>query len=116
MGEIFLCQECHQRVDLATDEYVVSNKATARTKSQWVYSHAKCVEDREPFTKKTHAEMEEVLHRMLETRIGGMDAEALRRLGLQRIEGDPRGPKSGAQGDRVPYTDRTPKQPAAPRK
>jgi hypothetical protein len=47
MAEVFLCQTCHQRLDLKSDEYVVTNKATARTKSQWVYSHVRCVEGRD---------------------------------------------------------------------
>jgi uncharacterized protein YlaI len=47
MAEVFLCQTCHQRLDLKGDEYVVTNKAIARTKSQWVYSHVRCVEGRD---------------------------------------------------------------------
>ena len=90
MAEVFLCQTCHQRLDLKSDEYVVTNKATAHTKSQWVYSRVRCVEGRDaPLGMGT--EMETLFRTMLEEHISGMDAAALRRLGLQRIEDHPPG-------------------------
>ena len=95
MGEIFLYQECRQRMDLATDEYVIPNRATARSKAQWVYSHVKCLEGRESFSKMSDSEVKRLSCEMLEVHLSGMDAGTLRRLGLQRIEvsHDPRGPK-----------------------
>ena len=89
MTEVFLCQTCHQRLDLKSDEYVVTNKATARTKSQWVYSHVRCVEGRDAPLGMGATEMETLFRTMLEEHISGMDAAALRRLGLQRIEDHP---------------------------
>jgi len=91
MAEVFLCQTCHQRLDLKSDEYVVTNKATARTKSQWVYSHVRCVEGRDAPLGMGATEMETLFRTMLEEHISGMDAAALRRLGLQRIEDHPQG-------------------------
>jgi len=90
MAEIFLCQECHQRVSLDADEYVIPNRATARTKSQWVYSHAKCVEGHDVSSAghdvPSAEEAEQLIQKGLELHIARMDAEGLRRLGLQRIE------------------------------
>lgn len=42
MGEVLLCQECRQPVDLKK-KYVVTNRATARTKGNRVYAHLSCV-------------------------------------------------------------------------
>jgi len=85
MGEVFFCQECHQRVDLLADEYTIPNRATARTKAQWVYSHAKCVENREAEGPISTPAMQELLSRMLDDHLAAKDDAALRRLGLQRI-------------------------------
>jgi hypothetical protein len=105
MGEIFLCEECRQRLDLATDEYAIPNRATARSKSQRVYAHARCVEGKvtllSEIRKMSDMELHRRLQEHLEADIAGLDDETLRRLGLQRIEergeaeADPRGPRGG---------------------
>ena len=76
MAEVFLCQTCHQRLDLKSAEYVVTNKATARTKSQWVYSHVRCVEGRDAPPGMSATEVETLFRTMLEEHISGMDAAA----------------------------------------
>ena len=42
MGEVFLCPECREPVDLEK-EYVVTNRATAATKLNRIYAHVACV-------------------------------------------------------------------------
>ena len=46
MPEIFICPECKKRVNLQRQDYVITNKATARTKSQCIYAHYSCVAPR----------------------------------------------------------------------
>ena len=46
MGEVFLCPECRQPVDLRK-RYVVTNRAAARTKHNRVFAHVNCVKSSE---------------------------------------------------------------------
>jgi hypothetical protein len=88
MPEVLLCQDCRGRLDPDKDEYVVPNRATAKTKAQWVYAHATCAEGSGGFAasmkEKSDAEMEALHKRMMEEHIRGLSDEALRALGLQR--------------------------------
>jgi hypothetical protein len=88
MAEVFLCQTCHQRLDLKSDEYVVTNKATARTKSPvGVFACAMCRRSRRPPGDERHSIVRKSVSTSVEEHISGMDAAALRRLGLQRDRG-----------------------------
>lgn len=42
MPEIHLCEYCDKPIDKAKDDYVVTNKATAKNESQYVLAHVKC--------------------------------------------------------------------------
>ena len=45
--EVLLCPECHERVDLDQQEYVVTNRETARTPDNRLYAHLACVRGRQ---------------------------------------------------------------------
>jgi len=42
MPEIPLCEHCYKPIDKAKDDYVVTNKDTAKSESQFLLAHLKC--------------------------------------------------------------------------
>ena len=80
--EVLLCSECHERVDLDQHEYVVTNRDSARTNDNRLYAHLACVRGQgRPVQGMSNLEIEAVYRRMLSE----LDAEAMERLGIQRI-------------------------------
>lgn len=80
--EVLLCSECHERVDLDQHEYVVTNRDTARTPHNRLYAHLACVRGQgRPVQDMSETEIEAVYRRML----AELDADAMERLGIQRI-------------------------------
>jgi predicted choloylglycine hydrolase len=73
MGEVLLCQECHQPVNLK-QKNVVTNRATARTHANRVYAHLSCVVGR----KKSVHDMSDM---ELEAAIAELDRELGRKRG-----------------------------------
>jgi len=67
-------------VKLTSDEYVIPNRATARTEAQRVYEHARCAERR--VSPPTPAEGRKALLDM----IANLTDATLRKLGLRRLE------------------------------
>jgi hypothetical protein len=82
LPEIFLCPECRKRVDLQDEEYVIPNRATAKSKAQWIYAHVACSELR--IGDMSDSELERRFQEMLETHLAGLSDERLSELGLQR--------------------------------
>lgn len=80
--EVLLCSECHERVDLDQHDYVVTNRDTARTQHNRLYAHFACVRGQERLVQDmSDTEIEAVYRRILSE----LDAEAMERLGIQRI-------------------------------
>jgi hypothetical protein len=42
MPEMPLCIHCRRAIDQITDQYVVTNKDTAKNRIDWLYAHAQC--------------------------------------------------------------------------
>jgi hypothetical protein len=81
--EVLLCPECHERVDLDQQEYVVTNRDTARTTHNRLYAHLACVQGKgRPVQDMTDMEVEAVHRRILSE----LDEEAMERLGIRRID------------------------------
>jgi len=84
--EILLCPECRERVDLDQQEYVVTNRETARTTDNRLYAHLACVRGKEkPLQDMTGTEVEAIHRRILSE----LDEETMERLGIQRIRKEP---------------------------
>jgi hypothetical protein len=85
--EVLLCSTCHERVDLEQDEYVVTNRDSARTPHNRLYAHLACVSGPGKSVRDmSDAEVEEVHRRIL----AELDTEAMERLGIQRIDKEAR--------------------------
>lgn len=85
--EVLLCPECHERVDLDQQEYVVTNRDTARTTHNRLYAHLACVLGKgRPLQDVTDMEVEAVHRRILLE----LDEETMERLGIQRIDKESR--------------------------
>ena len=85
--EVLLCSECHERVDLDQHDYVVTNRDTARTPHNRLYAHLACVRGHgRPVQDMSETEIEAVYRRMLSE----LDADAMERLGIQRIKREAR--------------------------
>lgn len=81
-SEVLLCQECREPVDLDHDEYVATNRDTARTKDNRLYAHLSCVRGHgRPVQDMSDLEVEAVHRRIL----AELDNETMRRLGIRRI-------------------------------
>ena len=97
MPEVHPCQQCRKAVDIreaGKQRYVIPNKATARSREQWVYSHYRCwVSSASPAAPM---DVRELLRNIL------LDAgdETFRLLGLQRspVKSEPDEPGGGAHG------------------
>ena len=85
--EVFLCPECHERVDLDQHEYVVTNRDTARTRHNRLYAHFACVRGKGGSVQDMSDMEVEAVHRRI---LSDLDAEAMERLGIQRINKEPR--------------------------
>lgn len=80
--EILLCPECHERVDLEHDDYVVTNRDTARMRHNRLYAHFRCVRaPGKPIQDISDMEVEAIHRRILSE----LDDAAMERLGIQRI-------------------------------
>jgi CRISPR/Cas system-associated protein Cas10 (large subunit of type III CRISPR-Cas system) len=42
MPEVPLCIHCKRAIDQISDQYVVTNKDTAKSSIYWLYAHAQC--------------------------------------------------------------------------
>jgi hypothetical protein len=42
MPEVRLCIHCRKTIDEISDQYVVTNKDTAKSRIDWLYAHAQC--------------------------------------------------------------------------
>ena len=85
--EVLLCSECHERVDLEQHDYVVTNRDTARTTHNRVYAHLACARGQgRSVQDMSDTEIEAVYRRLLTE----LDAEAMERLGIQRINKEAR--------------------------
>jgi hypothetical protein len=42
MPEVPLCIHCRRAIDQISDQYVVTNKDTAKSSIYWLYAHAQC--------------------------------------------------------------------------
>ena len=83
--EILLCTECREPVDLDQHEYVVTNRDTARTRHNRLYAHLGCVRGPgQPVQDVSDTEVEAIHRRILSE----LDAGALERLGIRRIDQD----------------------------
>jgi len=85
--EVFLCRECHERVDLNQHEYVVTNRDTARTRHNRLYAHFACVRGKGGSVQDMSDMEVEAVHRRI---LSELDAETMERLGIQRINKEPR--------------------------
>ena len=73
MGEVFLCPECDDVVDIRPQTkkgFVVLNRETARSKDQWVFAHVRCAKAARRAAKQAAtpidaAEGKRLLHQML---------------------------------------------------
>lgn len=84
--EAFLCTECRERVDLDQQEYVVTNRETARTTDNRLYAHLACARGKgKPLQDVTETEVEAIHRRILSE----LDEETMQRLGIQRIRKEP---------------------------
>ena len=85
--EVLLCPQCHERVDLDQHEYVVTNRDTARTRHNRLYAHFACVRGQDRSVQDmSDVELEALYRRILSE----LDAEAMERLGIQRISKEAR--------------------------
>jgi hypothetical protein len=80
--EVFLCPECHERVDLDQHEYVVTNRDTARTRHNRLYAHFGCVRGKGGSVQDMSDMEVEAVHRRI---LSDLDAATMERLGIQRI-------------------------------
>ena len=80
--EVFLCPECHERVDLDQHEYVVTNRDTARTRHNRLYAHFGCVRGKGGSVQDMSDMEVEAIHRRI---LSDLDAATMERLGIQRI-------------------------------
>jgi hypothetical protein len=85
--EVLLCPECHERVDLDQQEYVVTNRETARTTDNRLYAHFACVRGRQRAVQDMSDMEVEAVHRRI---LSELDAETMERLGIQRINKESR--------------------------
>lgn len=85
--EILLCPECHERVDLEQDEYVVTNRDTARTRHNRLYAHFRCVRAHGKSVQDMSDMEVEAVHRRI---LSDLDDTAMERLGIQRINKESR--------------------------
>ncbi len=85
--EVLLCPECHERVDLDQQEYVVTNRDTARTPDNRLYAHLACVRGRQKAVQDMSDMEVEAVHRRI---LSDLDAETMERLGIQRIRKESR--------------------------
>ena len=84
--EVLLCPECREPVDLDQQEYVVTNRDTARTLDNRLYAHFSCVRGHGKSIQDV-SEMEiEAVHRRI---LSELDDGAMERLGIQRIKKEP---------------------------
>ena len=44
MPEMPLCIHCRRAIEQVSDQYVVTNKDTAKSSTYWLYAHAQCPE------------------------------------------------------------------------
>ena len=80
--EVFLCPECHERVDLDQHEYVVTNRDTARMRHNRLYAHFGCVRGKGGSVQDMSDMEVEAIHRRI---LSDLDAATMERLGIQRI-------------------------------
>jgi hypothetical protein len=85
--EILLCPECHERVDLDRDEYVVTNRDTARTRHNRLYAHFGCVRAHGKSVQDMSDMEAEAVHRRI---LSELDDATMERLGIQRINKESR--------------------------
>jgi hypothetical protein len=80
--EVLLCPECHELVDLDQQEYVVTNRDTARTTDNRIYAHLACVRGKTRAVQDMTDMEVEAIHRRI---LSELDEETMERLGIQRI-------------------------------
>jgi hypothetical protein len=81
--EVLLCPECHERVDPDEQEYVVTNRDTARTTDNRLYAHLACVRGKARAVQDMTDLEVEAIHRRI---LSELDEETMERLGIQRIK------------------------------
>lgn len=85
--EVLLCPQCHERVDLDQQEYVVTNRDSARTRHNRLYAHFACVRGQDRSVQDMSETELEALYRRI---LSELDEEAMERLGIQRINREAR--------------------------